>query len=150
MKQGLSPCTARWVGGEGGGGTALLVEHLTEKSGAIVMWVRLFGMTGDSFSPSVNFQSRLSYGVPTAPCVQSHASTSVRTLKLPNSGSQTIVWTRENTTCTPISKATPISCKGQWGTNEKIFVCVCAEKRKELYACILHVILQLLHSPQTP
>ena len=31
MKQGLSPSTARWGGG---GGTALLVEHLTEKSGA--------------------------------------------------------------------------------------------------------------------
>ena len=35
--------------------------------------------------------------VPYSPSVQSHASTSVRTLKIPNTGSHTIVWTQENT-----------------------------------------------------
>ena len=88
MKRGLSPCTAR---GGWGTGTALLVEHLTEKSGAILMWVRLLGTTGDSLSPRVNFQCGLSYGVRTAPCMQSHASTPVRTLKIAKSGSHTIV-----------------------------------------------------------
>ena len=127
MKQGLSPCTARLGVGWGGGGGG--DSSVGGKSGAILMWVWVFGTTGDSFSPSVNFQSRLSYGVCTAPRVQSHASTSVRTLKIPNTGSQTIVWTHQNTTCTPISKATLISCKGQWGTNEKIYF-LCAEKKK--------------------
>ena len=32
-----------------------------------------------------------------SPCVQSHASTSVRTLKISNTGSHTIVWTDKNT-----------------------------------------------------
>ena len=35
---------------------------------------------------------------PYSPCVWSHASTSVRTLTIPNTGSHTIVWTHENTT----------------------------------------------------
>ena len=42
-------------------------------------------------------QCRLSDGVRTAPRVQSYASTSVRTLKIPITGSHTIVCTRENT-----------------------------------------------------
>ena len=101
MKRGLSPCTAR---GGWGTGTALLVEHLTEKSGAILMWVRLLGTTGDSLSPRVNFQCGLSYRVCTAPRVQSHASTSVPALKISHAGSQTIVWTHENTTCSDRNK----------------------------------------------
>ena len=60
------------------------------------------------------------------PCAISHASTSVRTLKIPNTGSHTIVWTQENTThavrtgsaalttAVPYpGKATRVSCKGQ-------------------------------------
>ena len=39
------------------------------------------------FSLRVNFQCRLSYGVRTAPSVQSLASTAVRTLTTPNTGS---------------------------------------------------------------
>ena len=46
---------------------------------------------------SVNFHHRLSYGVRAAPWVQSHASTSVRMLKILNTSSYTTVWTQENT-----------------------------------------------------
>ena len=35
-------------------------------------------------------------------CMQSHASTSVRTLAIPNAGSHTIVWTQENTAHTDL------------------------------------------------
>ena len=45
------------------------------------------------FSPRVNFLCRLSYGIR----VQAHASTSVCTLKIPNTVSHTIVWTHKNT-----------------------------------------------------
>ena len=44
------------------------------------------------------FQRRLSYSVRTATvCMKSHASTSVRMLKIPKTGSHSIVWTDENT-----------------------------------------------------
>ena len=67
---------------------------LTEKTGTILMWVRVPGEARDFFSQS-QLPCRLSHGAYTAPCVQSHASTSVHTLKIPNTGSHTIVWTQE-------------------------------------------------------
>ena len=49
------------------------------------------------FSQS-NFQCRLSYGVRTAPvCKRTHRHNYVRKLNIPNTSSQTIVWTHENT-----------------------------------------------------
>ena len=51
--------------------------------------VRVAG-TAREFSPRISFQCRLSYGVSTAPRVQSHASTSVRTLQIPNTGSHSL------------------------------------------------------------
>ena len=77
-------------------GITQLVERTAEKPGAIVTRVRVPG-AANNFFPRVNFQCKLSYGVHTAPQVQSHTSTSVRTVKIPNTGSHTIVWTRENT-----------------------------------------------------
>ena len=49
---------------------------------------------GKGFTPTVNFQCLCSLSA------QSHASASVRTLKIPNTGSNTIVWTHENATHT--------------------------------------------------
>ena len=49
------------------------------------------------FSPRIkNLQCRLLQR-PYSPCVQSQASVSVHTLKIPNTGSHTIVWTHKNT-----------------------------------------------------
>ena len=80
-----------------GWGIAQLVQRLTERPGAILTRARVPCAARD-FSPRADFQCRLSYGVRTAPvCNQSHASTSVCTLTIPNSGSHTTVWIRENT-----------------------------------------------------
>ena len=54
---------------------------------------------GRDFSPRVNFQCRLS-GCQYSPCVQLHASMSVRMLKIPDTGSHITVWTHEYTTHT--------------------------------------------------
>ena len=51
------------------------------------------------FFPRVNFQRRL-LRCPYSTRVQSHTSMSVCTLKIPNAGSHTIVWTHKNTTHT--------------------------------------------------
>ena len=59
--------------------------------------VQVFLSAARDFSPRVNFQCRLSYGVRTASRVQPHSPTPVSTLKVPNIGSHTIVWTHENT-----------------------------------------------------
>ena len=75
---------------------AQLVECPTEKPGTILMWVRVSGAARD-FPPRVHFQCRLSYNVSTDPVCKSDASTSVCTLKIPNSHTIFIVWTRENT-----------------------------------------------------
>ena len=75
-----------------GSGTALLVERPTEKPGAILTRVRVPGAARD-FPPRV-LQS------PYSPRVQSHTSTSVRTLKIPNTGSHAIVGTLGNITHT--------------------------------------------------
>ena len=68
----------------------MVVVCPNEKPGAILTWVQITG------GPRVNFHCRLSYSVCTAPCVQSHASTLVCMLKIPNAGSRTIVWTHKN------------------------------------------------------
>ena len=57
---------------------AQLVQH---GAGTLPTQVRFPGAARD-FSPRVNFQCRLSYGV-LHPRVQSHTFTSVRTLKIP-------------------------------------------------------------------
>ena len=65
----------RYVGGGGGGGgagIAQMVERPTEKPGAMLTRVRAPGVAS-YFSIRVNFQSRLSYGVHTAPvCNRMH------------------------------------------------------------------------------
>ena len=81
-----------------GDGIAQLVERPTEKPGAILRRVRTSGAARD-FSPSqLPVQTLLR--CPHSPGVKSHASISMRTLKIPNTGSHTIVWTHENTTHT--------------------------------------------------
>ena len=76
-----------------GVGANPLVEHPTETPGAILTQVRVPSAASDSPLPPVNFLCRLSYGIR----VQLHASTSVHTLKIPNTASHTIVWTHKNT-----------------------------------------------------
>ena len=57
--------------------------------------------TAREFSPRISFQCRLSYGVSTAPRVQSHASTAVRMLQVPNTGSHSLpLFGHTNTTDT--------------------------------------------------
>ena len=73
-----------------------LVERPTEKPGARPTRVRVPGAARD-VSPGVIFQCRHSYGVRTAPRVQSLSSAAVRTLKIPNTGSHTVVRTHGNT-----------------------------------------------------
>ena len=105
---------------------AQLVEHPTEKPGTVLMQVWVSGAARDC-SPRVSFQCRsLIFQYPCSPSVQSHASTSVRTLKIPSIGSQTFVWTHENTaltdrngqccscSCCDSGKTTQISSKGQY------------------------------------
>ena len=78
-----------------GVGIAQLVEHPTEKPCAIQTQVHVPGAARD-FLPS-QFPVQTLLRCPYSPCVQSHASTSVCTLKIPNTGSHTIVWTHGNT-----------------------------------------------------
>ena len=92
LRQQIFPNLARVVTG-----TEIdqLVERPIEKTGAILMRVRVQVAAWD-FSPRVSFQCRLSYSVHTAPvCNRMHRSTSVRTLKIPNTVSHIIVWTHE-------------------------------------------------------
>ena len=77
---------------------AQLVERPTEKPGVILTRVRVLCAARDS-APRVDFQCTL-LRCPYSPRVQSHASASVCMLKIPNTGSYTIVWTHENTTHT--------------------------------------------------
>ena len=80
------------------GGTAQLVKRRTEKArrntdaGSSLRCGK--GFFSESQLP-VNFQRRLSRLY--SPRVQSHAATSACALKIPNTGSHTIVWTHENT-----------------------------------------------------
>ena len=82
-----------------GGGIAQWVERPTENPDAILMQVRIPGVAFLFLSHSqLSVQTFLR--CPYRPRVQSHASTSVRTLKIPNTGSHAIVWTHENTALT--------------------------------------------------
>ena len=75
-----------------GAGIAPLVESPTETPGAILTQVPVPGVGKD-----VNFQCRV-LRYPHSPRVQSHSSTSVCTLEIPNTVSQIIVWTHETAT----------------------------------------------------
>ena len=75
---------------------AQLVERPTEKPGAIPTRVRIPGAARDVYSKRklpVLTHLRCSC----SPRVQSLASTSVCTVKIPSTGSHTIVWTHKNT-----------------------------------------------------
>ena len=72
-----------------GVGTAQLVEHLAEKPGTILTGVRVPRVARDVLPLPESTSSADFYGVCPAPSVQSHASTSVHTLKIPNPGSHT-------------------------------------------------------------
>ena len=74
-------------------GIAQLVER--SKPGAILTRVRVKGI----FSQSQLLAWTL-LRCPYSPRVQSHVSITVRTLKIPNTGSHTVVWTHKNTTHT--------------------------------------------------
>ena len=84
------------IRGQDRDGTAPLVESLNEKARS---------NTDANSSPHCDkgFFSQIPLSVPTllrcpcSPWVQFHALTSVCTLKIPNTGSNTIVWTHENT-----------------------------------------------------
>ena len=76
-----------------GAATAHLVQRPIKMPGAILTRVRVPRAARD-FSPRVSFQCRL--WCLYSPRVQSHASTSARTLKIPNTGSHTIVRKQEN------------------------------------------------------
>ena len=71
------------------------IEHPTETPGEILTRVRVPGAGRDFSLSELTVQTllRCSY----SPRVQSHASTSGGTLKIPNPGSHTIVCTQENT-----------------------------------------------------
>ena len=71
-----------------GVGIDQLVERPSEKPSAILTRVRVPD-AATAFSPRVNFQCRLCYDVYAAP-MYNHASTSVRTFKIPNIGSHTL------------------------------------------------------------
>ena len=64
--------------------------------GAALTQVRVPGVATE-FSPTVNFQCRLSYSVRTAPVCSDMEPTSVGTLKIPSTGSYTTVWTQGKT-----------------------------------------------------
>ena len=78
-------------------GRGQLVEPPTEKTDAVLTRVRVPGAAKVGFFPP---QSQLlvfsALRCPYSPRVQSLASTSVRTLKILNTGSHTFVWTHEN------------------------------------------------------
>ena len=74
-------------------------KHRTEKAGAVLTWVPFLGVRQGIFF-TVSFQYRLSYYVfLCSPRVQSHASKSVRKLKIPNTGTEPALFglTHENT-----------------------------------------------------
>ena len=112
-------------------GISQLVDCQTGKPGTMLMQVQVPSAARD-FSPWVSFQCRRCHGVHTAPPprVQAHASSSVPTLKIPNTGNYTIGCTEIQHTLiglgsTALSapvpypvKATQISCKRQWSTNK--------------------------------
>ena len=81
-----------------GAGIAQLVEHLTEKPSAILTWIQVLSVARD-FSPKV------SDSVHTAPMYNRMHQHLCDTLKIPNTGSHTIVLTHENNTHTDMGNA---------------------------------------------
>ena len=75
----------------GGGDVAQLIER---QVGTLLTRVQLHG-TASSFQSHLSAHTLLR--CPYSPHVQSHALTSVRSLKNPRIGSHTFVWTHENT-----------------------------------------------------
>ena len=95
QRRALCECTGR---GQGRSGDSSASRASAWIPGAILTRVRVPGSARVCFSPRVNFQCSLSDGVRTAPvCNCIHPPTSVRTLKIPDTGSHTIVWTQDNT-----------------------------------------------------
>ena len=88
-------------------GAEMYFSWLGVTSGTLLMQVQFPSDAREFFPPRANFQCRFSYGVHTVPPtppsthphpVQSHALTSLCTLKIPSAGSHTIVWTYQKTT----------------------------------------------------
>ena len=81
-----------------GAGKAQWAQRPAEKPGAILTRVRVPGPARDLLPESAF--SADSVTVSYSPHAQSHASTSVYMLKIPNADSKNVVWTQENTTDT--------------------------------------------------
>ena len=85
-----------------GVGIAQLAENPTEKPVAVVNTdVGLSPRCGMEFPPRVNFQYRfssLTVSVQSQCAIMCIGSLAMHMLKMPNTGSHTIVWTHENTT----------------------------------------------------
>ena len=79
----------------GSGGSAQWTECLTKKPAAMLMWVQ-FPRVTKNLSPSVDSLQTLLHCL-CSTHVQLHTPTLVCTLKIPNTGSLTIVWTPDNT-----------------------------------------------------
>ena len=92
----LSETVEKWAN-DGVKQLSLLSVRL-KSLGTILACVR-FPSATRNFSPGVTFQCRLLRCL-YSPSVQSHASTSVCTIKNPNTGSHITVWTQRNTTHT--------------------------------------------------
>ena len=91
------------------------------------MLVRVPGAASD-FPPRVSFQCRLLVlRCPYSPRVQLHASTSACMLKIPNTGSHTIVWTQENTLilCTLIGMGSAALVAGMGVKHQFTYSCGC-------------------------
>ena len=69
-----------------GAGMSQLLQRRTEKPGAILTWVRIPSAARD-FYPYSQLPVQTLSRCPYSPRERSHASTSVRTLKIPNTGS---------------------------------------------------------------
>ena len=116
-----------------GVGIAQVVELLTEKPGTILT-VRVPGAARDFFSQS-QLPVQTVLRCPYSPRVQSHASQSVSTLKIPNTGNHTIVWTHGNTAHTGrngqhCSCGCCASKRERERERERVCVCVC------VYVCV--------------
>ena len=83
-----------------GAGIAQLVERLTEKPGLNTDEGSSPRCGKDFFSSQSQLPVQTLLRSPYSPRVESSAPTFVRTLKISNNGSHTIVWTQENTTHT--------------------------------------------------
>ncbi len=68
-----------------GAGMSQVLQRRTEKPGAIVTWVRIPSAARD-FSPYSQLSMQTLWRCPYSPRVRARASTSVRTLKIPNTG----------------------------------------------------------------